>query len=192
MVVKINVLAALLGVLGGGLVLVSPAPAPQEPAVKIGFVNIFKVRNASKQQEGLDQKLGAALEREQKAWQEREDKLGKQLREELPLYEKGSAEYNKLKLALQLDEHRLKLEQQQILADYERQGLAVLEEFMKRLERVVGDYAAAHGFTAILLSRPVPAVKSREELQALNNQWVIYHDRSLDVTDDIIKVFDQP
>ena len=192
MMVKTNVLAALLGVLGGGFLLTDPAPGPAAAELKIGFVDMFKVRSASKHVDALVKKFEEDMNREQKAILERQETLKKQLREELPLYEEGSPEFEKLRLDLQIKEHRLKLEKQQLLNKIKRGELRVWEDFMTRLQQVVGEWGGKNGYSAVLLERPVNQVRSSDDLMAAVNQWVLYRDKALDVTDEIIKVFDQP
>ena len=194
MVGKVSLLLAAGAVLLGGAVLVQDPPKPPAdamPAVKIGFVDMFRVQEQSARQKEAFGKLQEQTMRDKQGLEKRVTDLQKKQREELPLFEEGSPEFEKLRVEILTEEQHIKFLQRSLIERLKRENARLLDVFYKELQQVVGAFARQHGYTAILLDRPLQKIRSEESILMLNNQWVIYRDPKLDLTDRIIALMDK-
>jgi Skp family chaperone for outer membrane proteins len=193
MVGKVSLLLAAGAVLLGGAVLVQDPkpPANAMPAVKIGFVDMFRVQEQSVRQKEAFGKLQEQTMQDKQGLEKRVADLQKKQREELPLFEEGSPEFEKLRVEILTEEQHIKFLQRSLIERLKRENARLLDQFYKELQQIVGVYAREHGFTTILLDRPLQKIRSEESILMLNNQWVIYRDPRLDLTDRIIALMDR-
>ena len=111
MVGKVSLLLAAGAVLLGGAVLVQDPPKPPAdamPAVKIGFVDMFRVQEQSARQKEAFGKLQEQTMQDKQGLEKRVTDLQKKQREELPLFEEGSPEFEKLRVEILTEEQHIK------------------------------------------------------------------------------------
>ena len=188
---SVHGLAVLIAILVAGLIVSEASVGGSEPPVKIGFVNIFKVQGNTKKQVELIKALSMKLEQEQKALRDRRIKNEKRYREELPLYEKGSPERENLEKEIKIEDQTLKIENQMLRVRFSRGEARLYEEFLKDLYKTLDAYAEANSFSAIFLRRRVTKIESPEDVTNANNQWVLYHNKALDLTDEVITIMNK-
>ncbi len=184
-------LAISIAILVAGLIVSEASVGGTEPPVKIGFVNIFKVRGKSKKQVQLLQEFGKKIEQQQKALQDRGAKNEKRLREELPLYEKGTKEREDLFVKIKIEDQSLKIENQMLRDRYNVGKARLFEDFLKDLYKKLDAFGEANGFSAIFLQRRVTKIESADDLLYANSQWVLYHNKALDLTDEVITIMNK-
>jgi len=188
---KTKLIVAIGAAVFGGLFLVQTPRSESGPEIKIGFVNIFKVRRLSKKHTALLEKLNEEKKRLSDRWIQGKKNTEKRIREELPLYEKGTPEAAKLEHELRLKLYGLELEEKSLMAQMQRQHLELLESYVRDLNEAVQSYGKKNGFTAIFLRKEIPEVSQPQDVISVNNLWVLYHDEALDITDEIIKVLNK-
>jgi len=188
---KTNVIVAIGAAVFGGLFLVQTPRSESGPEIKIGFVNLFKVRSLSKKHAGLIRKLDAEKKRMETKIREDKMRIQKRAREELPLYERGTPEAETLERELLIEEYRIKIEEKSTEAKLRRQHMKLADGYVQDLQKVVGDYGRKNGYTVILLCRDTFRVNDTQDLISVNSWWVLYHDAALDVTDEIVKIMNQ-
>lgn len=182
--------AALFGGFGG-LVLVNGPQDPASAAPRIGFVDISNVQNDCAKQKAIVAKLEKQFNGAIDQIKEREVALGKQAREELPLYEVGTEEHERLKMKLKVEEYEINLASKALRAKARVERYRLTEAFMDQIKKVIADYSKQNGFDAIFLHRPVQRIQGEETYRAAIGQWVLYRNEALDVTKDITSLMDK-
>jgi Skp family chaperone for outer membrane proteins len=188
---KTKLIVAIGAAVFGGLFLVQAPRSESGPELKIGFVDIFKVRSLSKKHVALVKELNEEKKRLADRLIQGKKDIEKRVREELPLYEKRTPEAEKLETELELKAYSLKLEEKRLMGQMNRKHLDLLESYVRDLSEAVRSYGKKNGFAAIFLRKIVPEVSEVRDVINVNNLWVLYHDEALDVTDEIVKVLNQ-
>lgn len=186
----ITLTAAMLFGGFGGLFLVNgpqdAAPPAAKPAVKFGFVNAFDVQRGYVKQKEATARIQKSLDAALNQLKEREKAYLKQYREELPLFEPGTAECEKLRAKLQVEKYEIKVVSESIKARAQREEFGMIEDFMTDLRKAVADYSKKHGYDAIFLHREVKKIRGQESFNWIRSQWVLYRDEALDLTDEVL------
>jgi len=186
-----HLLVAVGAALVVGLLLSDASVGESAPPVKIGFVNIFKVRSKSNAQTKLIKMFQAEIDLQRKKLKNRSLKNKKLLREEVPLFEEGTPDQEKLLRRIDLENYTINLEEKALRKRVLKEDYRIMEEFMNELSRVVDTYAEANGYSAIFLHRPMAGIKSEGDRLNACNQWVLTRNKALDLTDEVIKIMNK-
>lgn len=155
----------------------SPRPAAAAPELRVGFVDLQRAlasseagKDAQKKYEAEVKKLQARLddkknefEKLRQAYQKQKDSLNDKARQDKE--EELLAREKELKRTLQDSQDALR-----------RKNAQLVGELVERLKKVVDTYGKSEGYTIILEK---------------GGQAVLFADTSIDVTDDVVKKFDQ-
>ncbi len=190
-----NVFLGLCALAFGGAIVVQPFGGEGQSG-KIGFVDLKRVREQSKSQLALVDQLEKKFKAEAERLRAVEEKLLKRRREDLPVYVKGTPEWNKLFIELRVESERLKAEKQLMRAQIEDDKVKMVESLFAQVSEKAKVFADANGYDAIFMKRALPKVGAGPEgqfdLVDLQNQWVLYNSDATDVTDEVAKLLNQP
>jgi len=179
MMAGLTVLAAAVGARG------------QTTPLKIGFVDLDRVLEDYKKKQEGEAKLRSDYEEDLKKLRERRAKIEETI-QEIQILEVGSTERDLRELETQMDIHRIKLEQDRLEKRYQKNHTAKLRELYLEIVKKVEEYGRANGYTAILARRGDLKPEDRRELLTLIiSQSVLYHDPSLDVTQEVLKLLNK-
>lgn len=164
--------------------------APEDPS-QYRFVDISEV--ATKYD-----KAKKDLESLQKAFmpqigdlQRRVEELGKKKRELAPL-DRNSQEYYQKSVELEIEELKLKRDQDYLLADRDKKKLQLLLSVYDDIQQTVKKFAEANQLKAVFVVQRDLKVDNEDDLKEkyrmLSFRQVIYREPSLDVTDQIVKI----
>ena len=168
----------------------SPSPVPANGS--IGVVDLVRVFNEFEQTRALNAELDRLRMRLSDEQQQREEKLTIE-QQTLQGFSPDSAEYHQRRQAFQ----RMMIEYQTWLA-VERDGLK--DEHFRWIERTYS--AVIRGIDEVAQRKGIQVVFTREELdtsvedatvlqQQILNRKVVYFDKTLDLTDDVLTVINE-
>lgn len=186
-----NVFLGLCALAFGGAIVVQPFGGSGQSG-KIGFIDMQRARDQSKSQIALVEQLEKRFKAEGERLQAAEEALLKRRREDLPVYVKGSPEWEKLFIELRLEDERLKILKKLLRGKIQDEQVAMLEAYFAQVTAKAKQYADANGYDAIFMKRSLPKVGSDADLLSLQNQWVLHSSDAADVTDEIVKLLNQP
>lgn len=178
-------LTVVAAMIGGAFLAPNAAKAP-EPA-KIGFVDMERVESKHTRNFAAREKLAEEAKEAGKGFRDRQTEVKRKMREDLQLFQPGTPEHNRMFLDLKTEEHKIKLEQQMALGSFSDRRVALEEAFYAEVTAKAEAFAKKNGYDVIQLTRKLPRVKQDVDLIMLRNQWVVYRDAKLDVTDAFIE-----
>ncbi|MEN8149923.1 MAG: OmpH family outer membrane protein [Planctomycetota bacterium] len=180
------VLAAML--VAGALAGTAASQAVFAPA-KIGFVEVTKVFQGYRRVGEIEQRAVEDIKRIDEALMVRFNELKKRSAE-LGILLEGTAEYRKLQRELEREKFQLEWDQKDQKEAVARAHVKGLSQIYTEIKNEAENFARRSGLNGVFLVNVVPREpRNPQELQMLiASHPVLYWDKGLDLTDEILKI----
>lgn len=176
----------------GKIMMLCSAPEQQPGSLKIGIVNINEVFTKFKKRDALIDQLKKSQDEENANVKKIEDKI-KNLQKQLEEFKTPEGDlWNAI--AGEIDVLRLQREQsiKLITKRLTKKQNDYMAQLYNDIRNVVNKYAKEKGFTIVLKTEP-QYIQLEEDQQenatmGMYTRSVLYHDKTMDITPDIIKI----
>jgi len=191
---KSTVLLLAVVLVAGALAGTAASQAVYAPA-KIGFVNVANVFKGYRRVKEIESQVAADLQKVDEGLMQRFNDLKKQSGE-LEILLEGTAEYRKLQRELEREKFLLEWDQKDQKEAVRRKLVQSMTQVYRLVRNEAENYARRSGLNAVFMVNEVQMEpRNQQELQMLiASHPVLFWDKPLDLTDEILKVMneDQP
>lgn len=139
--------------------------------LKIGYVDIFKIFNEYKKTEDYDKKLEKKKNEAEKKLDEKKETI-KKIQGKLSLLKDKEREKEEQKISKEVESYR-ELERKAFV-DIKKERDEKMKEIVEDINKIVEEYAKKHGYDLIV-----------------NENAILYGDKVMDITTDILKISNQ-
>lgn len=171
--------------------------ADESKPLKIGLINMVEVFDNSKKRQEYTERLEKEKEKKHREIKEIENEMIK-IKKEIEEFDKvGIQPDSPLRTERELKIKVLSLTMDSMVKSWNRHIKIKVNEqtgiLYNEIREVINKYAQTHGFDLILKTDPPRLEKDPEESATLriNTRAVLYYEESMDITDEIIKVFNK-